>query len=168
MEPSQEITCPQKSDDGAGWIVAYVARTLDSGSEAAFERHLESCASCREMVAAQRAVWSALEALPALPVSSNFDSRLYQRIAEEEQSGWWRRLFQAGWSWRPAMPVAAACAVLAVAFLVKNSGPSILPQQQAQPQLQIEQVERALDDMDMLKQAGVEFALDKNTPRERM
>ncbi|HTA69570.1 MAG TPA: zf-HC2 domain-containing protein [Bryobacteraceae bacterium] len=168
MEPSQEITCPQKSDDGAGWIVAYVARTLDSGSEAAFERHLESCASCREMVAAQRAVWSALEALPAHPVSSNFDSRLYQRIAEEEQSAWWRRLFQAGWSWRPAMPVAAACAVLAVAFLVKNSGPSILPQQQVQPQLQIEQVERALDDMDMLKQAGVEFALDKNTPQERM
>jgi anti-sigma-K factor RskA len=162
------MECPQKAGDGAELIIAYAAGTIEAGDRAAFERHLESCASCREMAAAQRAVWSALEALPALPVSSNFDSRLYQRIAEEEQSSWWRRLFQAGWSWRPAMPVAAACAVLAVAFLVKNSGPSIPPQQQAQPQLQIEQVERALDDMDMLKQAGVEFALEKNTPRERI
>jgi hypothetical protein len=51
---------------------------------------------------------------------------------------------------------------------VKNSGSSITPPQQAQPQLQIEQVERALDDMDMLKQAGVEFALEKNTPREQI
>ena len=120
------------------------------------------------MAAAQRAVWSALDAFPPLPVSSNFDARLYQRIGEEQQRAWWRRLFQADWSWRPAMPVAAACAVLVVAFLVKNSGSSITPQQQAQPQLQIEQVERALDDMDMLKQAGVDFGLDKNTPRERI
>jgi negative regulator of sigma E activity len=101
-------------------------------------------------------------------VSSNFDARLYQRIAEEQHSPWWQRLFRADWSWRPAMPVAAACAVLVVAFLVKNSGSSVTPQQQAQPQLQIEQVERALDDMDMLKQAGVEFALEKNTPREQI
>ena len=173
MERSKEMTCPQKGRDGAEWIVAYAARTLDSGNEAAFERHLESCASCREMAAEQRAVWSALDALPPQPVSSNFDARLYQRIAEEQQSasgrrGWWQRLLQTDWSWRPAIPVAAACAVLVVAFLVKNSGSSITPQQQAQPQLQIEQVERALDDMDMLKQAGVEFALEKNTPREQI
>jgi anti-sigma-K factor RskA len=168
MERSGEITCPQKSGNGAEWIVAYAARTLDSGNEAAFERHLEACARCREMAAAQRAVWSALDAFPPLAVSSNFDARLYQRIAEEHPSAWWRRLFQADWSWRPAMPVAAACAVLVVAFLVKNSGSSITPQQPTQPQLQIEQVERALDDMDMLKQAGVDFGLEKNTPRERI
>jgi anti-sigma factor RsiW len=166
------MECPQKASDGAELIVAYAAGTLDSGDEAAFEHHLESCANCREMAAAQRAVWSALDALPPLPVSSNFDARLYQRIAEEQQSGWWQRgwlqrLFRDGWTWRPAMPVAAACAVLVVAFLVKNSGSSTTPQQ-AQPQLQIEQVERALDDMDMLKQAGVEFALEKNTPREHI
>jgi len=168
MERSQEMTCPQNTGDAAEWIVAYAARTLDSGKEAAFERHLESCASCREMAAAQRAVWSALDALPPLPVSSNFDSKLYQRIAEEQRLAWWQRFSQAHWSWRPAMPVAAACAVLIVAFLVKNAGPSNTPQQQPQPQLQIDQVERALDDMDMLKQAGVEFALEKNTPREQI
>jgi len=66
------------------------------------------------------------------------------------------------------MPVAAACAVLIVAFLVKNAGLSSGAQQPGQPQLQIEQVERALDDMDMLKQAGVEFVLEKPTSREQI
>ena len=104
--------------------------TLDSGDRAAFERHLESCASCRQMAAAQQAVWSALDELSPLPVSSNFDAKLYQRIAEEQQSaiwqrGRWQRWFQAGWSWQPAMPVAAACVALIVAFLLKNSGPAI-------------------------------------------
>jgi anti-sigma factor RsiW len=162
------MECPNKKGNDIELIVAYAAGTLDPANETEFERHLESCASCRELAAAQRAVWSALDALPPLPVSSNFDARLYQRIAEEQHSPWWQRLFRADWSWRPAMPVAAACAVLVFAFLVKNSGPSITPQQQVQPQLQIEQVERALDDMDMLKQAGVEFALEKNTPREQI
>jgi anti-sigma-K factor RskA len=166
------MECP-KNGDGAELIVAYAAGTLDSGDQAAFERHVESCASCRQMAAAQQAVWSALDELSPLPVSSNFDAKLYQRIAQEQQSafwqrGRWQRWFQAEWSWRPAMPVAAACVVLIVAFLVKNSGPAISPQDQAQPKLQIEQVERALDDMDMLRQAGVEFTLEKITPREQI
>ncbi|HXA64779.1 MAG TPA: zf-HC2 domain-containing protein [Bryobacteraceae bacterium] len=162
------MECP-KNSDGAELIVAYAAGMLDSGDQAAFERHLKSCASCRQMAAAQQAVWSALDELSPLPVSSNFDAKLYQRIAEEQQLGWWQHgWFRADWSWRPAMPVAAACVVLIIAFLVKNSGPVITQQEQVQPKLQIEQVERALDDMDMLKQAGVEFAFEKTTPREQI
>jgi anti-sigma factor RsiW len=161
------MDCPLQEKDGVELIVAYAARTLDPENEVAFERHLEVCPSCREMAAAQRAVWSALDELTPLPVSSNFDARLYQRIAEEQQYAWWQRLFHADWSWRPAMPVAAACAVLIVALLVKNSGPTVVPEQPAQPSLQIEQVERALDDMDMLKQVG-EAALEQTTPQERI
>ena len=160
------MDCPQQNSDGVELIIAYAARTLDTANEAAFERHLEVCASCREMATAQRTVWSALEELTPLPVSSNFDAKLYQRIAEEQQHTWWQRLFRANWSWRPAMPVAAACAVLIVALLVKNSGPTVVPQP-VQPSLQIEQVERALDDMDMLKQVG-EAALEKSTTQERI
>jgi anti-sigma-K factor RskA len=120
------------------------------------------------MADAQRTVWSALDELTPIPVSSNFDAKLYRRIAEEQQNAWWQRLFQAYWSWRPAMPVAAACAVLIVAFMVKSSQRSIASPPQSQPKLQIEQVERALDDMEMLKQAGVEFALEKPAPREQI
>lgn len=167
MESPQE-ECPQKKGEGAELIVAYAAGTLDADSQAAFERHLESCASCREVAAAQRAVWSALDQLTPLQVSSNFDAKVYQRISEEQQITWWQRLVLANWSWRPAMPVAAACALLIAAFLVKNSGPVLAPEPTSQPKLQIEQVERALDDMDLLKQAGVESVLEKATPREQI
>ena len=162
------MECPLKNEEGEELIIAHVAQTLDPETEAALERHLALCVSCREAVAEQRAVWLALDELVPLSVSSNFDAKLYQRIAEDARSSWWQRLLRANWSWRPAMPVAAACAVLVVAFLIKHSSPSLAPQQQTQPKLQIEQVESALDDMDMLKQVGVEAALEKTTPRERI
>ena len=161
------MDCPLQNSDGVELIIAYAARTLDPANEAAFERHMELCANCREMAAEQRTVWWALDELTPIPVSSNFDAKLYQRIAEEQQYSWWQRLFRANWSWRPAMPVAAACAVLIVALLVKNSGSTVVSPQPAQPNLQIEQVQRALDDMDMLKQVG-EAALEKSTPQERI
>jgi anti-sigma factor RsiW len=160
------MQCPQTNGD-AELIIAYAARTLDRDTEIAFERHLQSCGTCRRLAAQQSAVWSALDELRPVPVSGNFDVRLQQRIVQEQQMGWWRRLLRADWSWGPAMPVAAAGAVLIVAFLVKDSGPSAPPQQQVQPQLQIEQVESALDDMDMLKQVGVEALVGKSS-RERI
>ena len=162
------MECPQKNGEGEELIIEYVARLLDGQTESAFERHLTSCLSCRKAVAEQRAVWSALDELVPLPVSSNFDAKLYQRIAEEAQGSWWQRLARSNWSWRPAMPVAAACAVLAIAFLVKDSGPAANTPPPGQPKLEIEQVESALDDIDMLKQLGVEPALEKTTPRERI
>ena len=161
------MECPQKNDDGIELIIGYAARTLDAETENALERHLSTCAGCRELIAAQRSVWSALDELKPLPVSSNFDEKLYQRIANERQLAWWQRWVRFEWSWRPAIPVAAACAVLVVAFLVRNSAPDI-PAQSAQPKLQIEQVERALDDMDMLKQVGVESMIEKSGPQEKI
>jgi anti-sigma factor RsiW len=161
------MECP-KNGDSAALIIAYTAGTLDAGNAAAFERHLESCANCRQMALEQRVVWSALDELPPVQVSSNFDAKLYKRIAEEQQMAWWLRWFRAEWPWRPAMPVAAVCMALIVAFLLKNSGAVVAPPEQTQPKLQIEQVERALDDMEMLKQAGVEFTLEKTAPREQI
>lgn len=162
------MECPQKTGDGVELIIAYAARTLDSQTELVFEQHLQSCASCQKVAAAQRTVWSALDELKPLPVSSNFDEKLYQRIAQENQAGWWQRLLQVNWSWRPAIPVAVACAILITAFMVKNFGSGSAAQTTVQPKVQIEQVERALDDMDMLKQVGVEPVLDTSAPRERI
>jgi anti-sigma factor RsiW len=166
MEYPEDV-CPQENGD-AELIIAYAARTLAPEEKAAFERHLVTCGSCRELAAEQRAVWSALDELAPLPVSRNFDAQLYQRIAEERRIGWFQRLLRGDWSWQPAMPVAAACAVLVVAFLLKDPGPFVTPQPTAQPKLQIEQVESALDDMDMLKQVGLEALLENATPRKRI
>lgn len=148
--------CPLKIGNAAELVLAYGARTLAPDRAAAFERHMLSCAGCRELAAAQQAVWSALDAWTPEPVSSNFDEKLYRRIVAEEQSPWWRRLFRANWSLRPAMPVAAGCGVLIAAFLLRGPQPNPAPQSPSPPKLGIEQVERALDDIDMLKQLGVE------------
>ena len=37
------------------------AQSLDPRAQAAFERHLKSCGACGEVVAAQQAVWEALD-----------------------------------------------------------------------------------------------------------
>jgi anti-sigma factor RsiW len=50
-----------KHSDCTELIVDYVAGTLDSATAAAFERHIESCAACREEARLQRAVWLALD-----------------------------------------------------------------------------------------------------------
>jgi anti-sigma factor RsiW len=158
--------CPYENGNGAEVILAYGARTLPPDEAAAFERHLPVCASCRELAAAQQAVWSALDAWKPEPISSNFDEKLYQRILTEEQSPWWQRLFRANWSLRPAMPVAAACGVLIAAFLLRNPQPTLAPPSGSQPNIRIEQVERALDDIDMLKQLAVESSSQTRSPEK--
>jgi anti-sigma factor RsiW len=162
------MVCPIEGGDGAELIVAYGARTLAPDKEAELERHLSSCAKCRELAAAQRAVWSALDAWPPVAVSSNFDEKLYGRIAMEEQRAWWRGFAPANWGWRPAVPVAVACTAIIAAFLLKDSVLHRAAPSQNEPKLQIEQVEHALDDMDMLKQLSVDAAPDKTQPAERI
>jgi len=158
--------CPIEDDGGAELILAYVANTLTPQQHIDLERHLGICASCRERAEAQRVVWTALEAWPPTVVSPDFDERLFRRIANEQPGAWWRQLSPV--NWRSTLPVAVACAALFAAFLMKN--PAVRPDGQAEPQpkLQIEQVEHALDDMEMLKQLSIESAPDKANPSEKI
>jgi len=55
------MRCPLGLDDSGELAVGYTARTLDPRAQAAFERHLKSCGACGEVVAAQQAVWEALD-----------------------------------------------------------------------------------------------------------
>ena len=125
-------------------------------------------ARCRELAEAQRAVWSALEAWPTVVVSENFDERLYRRIALERQNSGWRNWFPTSRSMRPAVPVAAACAALVAAFLLKDPALRPLPQASSQPKPAIEKVEQALDDMEMLTQLGVESAAEKAAASDKI
>jgi anti-sigma factor RsiW len=161
------MECPQNGEI-TELVVGYVARTLESDTEAAFCRHLEACAACREMVVAQQAVWTALDEWAPAPVSPDFDETLHQRIASARKPAWWERLLPANWPGRVTVPAALACATLVAAFLFKNPGPAVRTQQSEEPRFQIEQVERALDDMDMLKQVGVEVAAEMNSAPEKI
>lgn len=55
------MRCPLGRNESGEFVVGYTARTLDSRTQAAFERHLEFCAACGEAVAAQQVVWDALD-----------------------------------------------------------------------------------------------------------
>lgn len=102
--------CPIQTKDGAELILDYCAGRLTRERAEAVEAHARVCATCREMIDAQRAVWQALEHWDAPAVSGHFDRELYARIdAEEHSSGAvikWARAAAARWppfSWR--MPI---------------------------------------------------------------
>jgi len=162
------VECPFKNGDGAGLLIAYGSRELAPEAEAALERHMIACAACRELGAAQREVWAALDLWTPASISPDFDRRLYQRIAIEEQDKWWRRTW-AAWSWRPPMPVVAACLALIAAFVLRSpDAQTVFQTQPSAPKFQIEQVERALDDMDLLKPIGVAVPGETSAVEEKL
>lgn len=149
------MECPRTTGQADEIVVAYVARTLDRESAAAFQKHLILCDACRALAAAQEAVWSTLDGWRPLAPSPGFDAGVLTRVAEDEHRRWWPRSPALQWSWRPTLSVAAACTVLVAAFVLKNLNPSQPPLAGPQTSPRIEQqVEHALDDMDLLRQLG--------------
>ncbi len=144
------MQCPLGLQEGGELVVGYAARTLDSRAQVAFERHLKSCGVCAEAVAAQQALWQALDQWRSVDVSADFDRRLRSHIARDRN--WWRRCR------RPAMPVIAAGIVFAVAAwrsqppAVDVTAPVAAQASAANASGEIEKLEHALDDIDLLSQ----------------
>src|SRR5262249_38379703 len=132
------------------------ARRLEPESVAILEAHMEVCPACREFRDGQRAVWEALDQWEARPVSPDFDRRLYRKIEEQEQLSWWARLFGPlrPVLWRPAVPLAATACLVVLAGFISVSPERVTPPVAVDTQQiqEVEQVERALDDLDMLRQ----------------
>ena len=151
------MECPRENGSSVELMVAYTAGMLEASTQIEFERHMAACEGCRKLAAEQKAVWDALDAWTPAPISADFNAKLYQRISEEAAIAWWRRPFRLNWSWalRPALPVAAACAAIMIAFLIEPLSTHHSQTPMPQQKVSIEQVERALDDMDMLKQMSL-------------
>jgi anti-sigma factor RsiW len=148
------MECPIQRRENADLLLAYCARRLDPETAAVLERHMQVCPACRAFGESQQAVWSALDLWEATPVSEDFDRRLYDRLGREERAGFWSRVrpwFPVGF--RPVLPVAVASAIVTVAFLVQS--PSSAPSPAQLETVDAEQVERVLDDLDMLRQLNV-------------
>ena len=129
------MICPTQNKN-AEVLLDYCAGTLEPARTAEFATHIEACGDCRRVVEAQRQVWGALDAWTPLEVPPDFDARLYARIAREKRALPWGR-----WFWKPAVPLALACAVLAVGSLVRTP---------KEDKVDIQRVERTLEDLDML------------------
>ncbi|HTM47858.1 MAG TPA: hypothetical protein VL285_04220 [Bryobacteraceae bacterium] len=150
------MNCPIETQENAEFLLSYSARRLNPESTRILEAHMEICPACREFRDGQRALWEALDQWEARPVSPDFDRRLYRRIEEQEQMGWRARVFGPlrPMFLRPALPLAAmACLVLVAGFIIDEPGKLLSPARETQPVVrELEQVERTLDDMDMLRQ----------------
>ncbi len=149
------MQCPLRTKEGKELFIAHSAGALAPTLKTAFEAHLKVCPECRRTAQAQEAVWASLDAWEPPPVSVDFNRRLYARLESERhwyrQSAWMERSF------RSIVPIAAVCAVVLAGFLLKGPAVAVKPAAvvATEKQIDIEQVERALDDIDMLQQLGV-------------
>ena len=137
------MTCLRENLNGANLLIGYLEGTLSSAARGELERHASTCAECRELLAVQQTL---VDDVPE--VSADFDARLYARIQQDSQSQWWRRLL-----WRPAVPLAAAVAMMAVALWVHPpvlNTPSVDEPKASVDRVEIEQLEQALDDVELL------------------
>lgn len=151
-----------QNDGGAEFLLDFSARKLDAVQHALVERHLAACASCAALVRSQQAVWDALDEWDRIEISPDFNRRLYDGIAGEERRNplsRWAAQVASRWtplSWRAAVPAVAVCAAFVVALVVQPPRPWVEPATgPASPSIEkidVEQVERALEDLEMLRQ----------------
>jgi predicted anti-sigma-YlaC factor YlaD len=99
--------------DAAPLIAAAADDRLDRARRALLDEHLAGCASCRDALADQRFVASALSALPQVEASPAFARRVRARI--ERAGGWFDLVDFRVWTLR-LVPAAAVLALLAVVW----------------------------------------------------
>jgi len=113
----------------------------------AFDGWLERDAELRERFERQQELFAAMELWEAPQPSAGFDAALYARL---ERKPWWRRL---GATLLGARPWWAAAAVAAVAAWLFWAPPETVQAPQAPPTQQAaytEEVDQALEDLEML------------------
>jgi hypothetical protein len=141
-------------------LLEFSARRLDAEAAEVLARHMASCPECARFADEQSQVWNALDEFEATPVSEDFDARLYARIDAEAKRGFWTRVLGDRFAWKPAVSFAGALATAAVAVVLavppnRADQPSVTSPDAARAELDAEQVERTLEDLDMLRQLGV-------------
>ncbi len=146
------MKCPSNAWEEAD-LLAFSENKLEAPEAVRLNEHLQSCAVCRTVVEQQKAVWEALDAWEAPAIAADFDRRLYG--AMEQDAGRWNRWFEPLRLLlvRQGLPIAAAACLIIVAGVVAHrpADSTITPSTAARVEnLQPEQVEHALDDVQML------------------
>ncbi len=162
------MKCPIEAEENAEILLAYCARRLDPDTTVVLERHMAGCPACRSFQESQQAVWEALNQWEVQPVSPEFDAKLYERIEAEGRSSWWQRLagpFPAALI-RQGLPIAAAACLLMMAGMIarRPDAPAVPAHTVVRAEtVQPEQVERTLDDMELLHQFTVATSDEKDS-----
>lgn len=99
-------------------LIEYLDGRARPADRHAVEGHLSQCVPCRQRAEEFRALWSALDDLPAVSPSQAFDASLRARIAAEPA----RRSF---WQWMPSPRLVFAVTALVVMSVWISSMPRV-------------------------------------------
>jgi len=143
------MDCPIRTQENREWLLDYSAGRLDHQHAVMVERHVEACPECARFVAEQRVVWEALGEWEPQEISADFNQRLYKKIDQVKPASWLR-----------LVPVAATC-LLIVAGVALHT-PTATPRVES---VEPEQVERTLDDLQMLRELALTPPQEAKTPR---
>src|ERR1700688_1378050 len=97
-------------------LVEYLDGRARPAERHAVEEHLSACAACRSRAEEVRSLWSALDELPVISPSTDFDASLRARIAEEPA----RHSF---WGWMPSPRLVFAMTALVAVSVWLSSTP---------------------------------------------
>ena len=146
------MICPKQNKQDEQILLEYCSGKLDEHRFREVENHAAECAACAAWIAEQRALWSALDEFRAPQVSPEFNARLYQRIEERQRGGWWKQFWRT--AWKPTLATAAAGAALAIGLTVSVPRSSDPPKKASVESVDMDQVEHALEDLDLLTPGG--------------
>lgn len=165
------MQCPLQSADSSAVLLDYCSQKSSPATTLLVKEHIGECSRCLAFVEAQASVWTALDSWEDAPISPDFNRRLYARIDELESGGWWKRAWKSSWTeslltpfgWRPAMPIATVCLTLAAAFMLYTPAPQAPHEEKmvapmVKESVDLEQIQRTLDDMEMLNQLSAPSA----------
>jgi anti-sigma factor RsiW len=150
------MECPIKAGGKKDLLLDYCARALDAGMAAEVEAHIAACPGCKAWTEAHSRTWTLLDDWQPAPVSPEFERRLRERIAiEAERTPWWKAVWQSFVA-RPLKPAltAALVGLLLAAGLLFVRPSSNPPPHPGQETMDADHLEKALDDVDMLRQLG--------------
>ena len=141
-------------------LLDYISGSLEPAKAAMFERHADQCAHCAALRTAQAAVWRSMDEWKPAPVSEGFNRELWRRIdAEPEASAWMFRFS----FWKQLAPLAVAMALVVTAFVFDHSTRQPLKPASASAVIvtvsEADQIERALDDIQLLEAADTSVAV---------
>ena len=158
------MNCAIKTNENVEWLLDYAAGRLSGERAALVARHVETCRECARIVEAQKVVWNALSQWQPERVSVDFDRRLYRTIEARPQT-WIERVFRPFQPlWRPAIPLAATCLLIVagVALHAPQASVNGVDSQARVEKIEPEQVERTLDDMQMLRELALTPSEERN------
>ncbi|HEU5021395.1 MAG TPA: hypothetical protein VFT60_05875 [Bryobacteraceae bacterium] len=131
-------------------LLEYVAGALAGAQLAELELHTKECSRCDALVASQAAVWRSLNEWKPEPVSAGFNRELWRRIdADAAAPSWWAGLR----FWKQVAPLAVVLALVVTGFVMDRQShpPAATSAAAAVSASEADQLERALDDLQLLE-----------------